>query len=53
MSIFNCPKCDADISDTYEEDDDSIGIVGSWYCDVCDEGFPAHEYGSNGGDFYE
>lgn len=32
----NCPKCDADISDTYEPDDPSVGIVGGWYCDSCD-----------------
>jgi len=32
----NCPKCDADISDSYEPDDWTCGIVGGWYCDVCD-----------------
>lgn len=34
----NCPKCDADISDSYEPDDWSTGIVGGWYCDACDLG---------------
>lgn len=34
--MINCPKCDADISDTYEPDDHSVGIVGGWYCDACD-----------------
>ena len=32
----NCPKCDADISDSYEPDDWSVGIVGGYYCDACD-----------------
>ena len=33
---MNCPKCDADIGDSYEPDDWSCGIVGGWYCDACD-----------------
>lgn len=32
----NCPKCDADISDSYQEDDPSVGIQGGYYCDACD-----------------
>jgi hypothetical protein len=39
----NCPKCDADISDSYEPDDPSVGIVGGWYCDACDLGIGEHE----------
>lgn len=35
---INCPKCDADVSDSYEPDDHSVGIVGGWYCDSCDLG---------------
>lgn len=31
-----CRKCDADISESYEPDDWSVGIVGGWYCDACD-----------------
>ena len=31
-----CPKCQADISDSYEPDDSSVGIVGGYYCDACD-----------------
>lgn len=31
-----CPKCDADISDSWEPDDPSVGIVGGWFCDACD-----------------
>ena len=31
-----CPKCDADVSDSYEPDDPSVGIVGGYYCDACD-----------------
>jgi hypothetical protein len=33
---MQCPKCDADISDSYEEDDPDTGIVGGWYCEACD-----------------
>lgn len=33
---MNCPKCDADISDTYEPDDYSCGISEGWFCDACD-----------------
>jgi hypothetical protein len=41
---MNCPKCDADVSDTYEPDDPSVNIVGGWYCDACDLGIAEHEY---------
>ena len=41
---MNCPKCDADISDTYESDDPSVGINAGWYCDACDLGIGEHEY---------
>ena len=38
--IFECPKCGADISDSYEEYDPSVGIMsGGWYCNECDEAF--------------
>lgn len=37
MSV-NCPKCDADVSDSYEPDDHSVGIIGGYYCDACDLG---------------
>ncbi|WP_291208936.1 hypothetical protein [Hyphomonas sp.] len=33
---MNCPKCDEDIGDSYQEDDPSVGIVGGYYCDACD-----------------
>lgn len=35
---MNCPKCDADISETYEGEDWSCGITAGWYCDACDLG---------------
>ena len=41
---MNCPKCDADVSDTYEGDDPSCGIIAGWYCDACDLGIGEHEY---------
>lgn len=34
--MVDCPKCNADISDSYEPDDWSVGIVGGYYCDACD-----------------
>jgi hypothetical protein len=34
--MTHCPKCDADISDSYEPDDWSVGIIGGYYCDACD-----------------
>lgn len=34
----HCPKCDADISDSYEPDDWSVGVNAGWYCDACDHG---------------
>ena len=33
-----CPKCGADISDSYEQYDPSVGIMASsWFCAECDE----------------
>lgn len=40
---MNCPKCDADIGDSYEPDDPSVGICGGWYCDACDLAIGEHE----------
>jgi hypothetical protein len=34
---IHCPKCDADVTESYEEDDPSVGIVGGYYCDACDQ----------------
>ena len=41
---MNCPKCDADISDTFEPDDFSVGIGAGWYCAACDLGVGEGEY---------
>ena len=40
---MHCPKCDVDISDSYEPDDPSVGICGGWYCDACDLAIGEHE----------
>lgn len=40
---MNCPKCDADIRESYEPDDPSVGICGGWYCDACDLAIAEHE----------
>lgn len=41
--MVDCPKCGADVSDSYEGDDPSCGIVGGYYCDACDLGIAEHE----------
>jgi hypothetical protein len=41
---MNCPKCDADIGETYEPDDPSVGIGGGWYCDACDLAIGEHDH---------
>lgn len=39
-----CQKCGADISDTYQEYDPSVGIMsGGWFCDACDIAVPDDE----------
>jgi hypothetical protein len=41
---MNCPKCDADISESFEEADFSCGILsGGWFCDACDLAIGEHE----------
>jgi hypothetical protein len=40
---MNCPTCGANISDSYEPDDRSVGICGGWYCDACELGIREHE----------
>jgi hypothetical protein len=47
---MHCPKCDADISDTHEPDDPSVGIVGGYYCDACDLGVSEEDYEPMEGD---
>ena len=41
----NCPKCQADISDTYEGADPDVGISAGYYCDTCDLGVAEWEVG--------
>lgn len=36
--MINCPKCKADITESYEPDDPSVGICGGWFCETCDLG---------------
>ena len=45
--IVYCPKCDRDITDTHEDEDPSVGIVGGWYCDACDIGVTDWEMDQN------
>jgi hypothetical protein len=41
--MAHCPKCDADISDTFEGADPSCGISAGWYCYACDLGIAEWE----------
>ena len=35
--MINCPKCDADVSDSYQDAEPDVGIMsGGYYCDACD-----------------
>lgn len=35
--MAHCPKCEADITDSYQDADPSVGIMsGGYYCDACD-----------------
>jgi len=35
--LVECPKCGADISDTYQPAEHDVGIMmGGWFCDACD-----------------
>lgn len=38
--MHHCPKCDADISDSYQPDEPDVGICAGWYCDNCNIGYP-------------
>lgn len=40
---MNCPKCDADISESYQPEEPDVGIGGGWYCDACDLAIGEHE----------
>lgn len=41
---MNCPKCGADISDTFQEAEPDVGIMSAGYfCDACNEGFVAED----------
>lgn len=33
---MNCPKCEADISDSWQPDEPDVGISSGWFCDACD-----------------
>lgn len=40
---IHCPKCGADVTETYEGADYECGINPGWYCDACDLGIGEHE----------
>lgn len=40
---MNCPKCDADISESYQPDEPDVGIAGGWFCNACDLAIGEHE----------
>ena len=39
----HCPKCDADITESFEPTESDVGFYGGWYCDVCDLAIGEHE----------
>lgn len=41
---MHCPKCDADVSETYQAAEWDCGIQAGYYCDACDLGIPEDEY---------
>lgn len=41
--LVECPKCGQDISESYEPDDPSVGIIGGWFCEACDLGIPIED----------
>lgn len=47
----NCPKCETDISDSYQDDEPDVGVVGGWYCDARDVGYGENELGGDSSDF--
>lgn len=40
---MHCPKCDADISESFQSAEPDVGIGGGWYCDACDLAIGEHE----------
>ncbi len=47
MTPVHCPKCEADISDTYEPADWEVGIVsGGWFCEKCNVGVTESDVGA-------
>jgi len=37
MRTRECPKCKADISDSWQDADPDTGIISAgWFCDACD-----------------
>ncbi len=46
--MMRCPKCDADVSDSYAPDDWSVGFVGGWYCEACDYAIGLDEAADDG-----
>lgn len=42
---MNCPKCDADITETWQGAEPDVGIMtGGWYCDECDLAVSEHDH---------
>lgn len=41
----HCPKCDEDITDSYQSYDPDVGIMhGGWFCEACDLFVPDEDY---------
>lgn len=47
----HCPKCEADISESYQEAEPDVGIMsGGYYCDACDLPVDEEDYEPMEGD---
>ena len=49
MRQKECPKCGADISESYQPAEYDVGIHAGWFCDACDIAISDDD----GGDDYE
>lgn len=52
MKTCHCPKCDADITDSYQEDEPDVGIRGGYYCEACELAVEADD-GPDPDDYYD
>jgi hypothetical protein len=42
--MITCPNCEADVTDSHQNDEPDVGIAGGYYCDVCDLAIPEDDF---------